>query len=201
MDKVRSLWDAIKVEEEAEPQPSTSGAQLSTSRPHQYEEFKASGGWFQRFKKCSHKVSLASCFPPPTSLSALTLAARQAGSLFTYAWLWQHLPVLCPVFTMAPKRLSASPAGGDTPKRALTEANLSDLLAQSIKILEENYPNIERSTAVIRGVMEKIMCYEVLLKEKQQSITSFFRPHTPSQVTESKTNDDNGDTSEKEVAK
>ncbi|MPC54130.1 hypothetical protein E2C01_048037 [Portunus trituberculatus] len=81
---------------------------------------------------------------------------------------------------MAPKRPSASPAGGDTPKRArktytleqaLTAANLfkcMDLLAQSMKILEENYPNIERSTAVISGVMEKITCYEVLLKEKQQ---------------------------------
>ncbi|MPC74553.1 hypothetical protein E2C01_068916 [Portunus trituberculatus] len=44
MDKARSLWDAIKVEEEAEPQPSTSG-------PHQYEEFKVSGGCFRRFKK------------------------------------------------------------------------------------------------------------------------------------------------------
>ncbi|MPC94162.1 hypothetical protein E2C01_089319 [Portunus trituberculatus] len=46
-------------------------------------------------------------------------------------------------------------------------------------------------------------CYEVHLKEKQQkkkqqSITSFFRPHTPSQVTESETYDDNGDTSEEE---
>ncbi|MPC41396.1 hypothetical protein E2C01_034986 [Portunus trituberculatus] len=120
---------------------------------------------------------------------------------------------------MAPKRSSASPAGGDTPKRArktytleraLTAANLSecmDFLVQSMKILKENYPNIERTTAVIRGVVEKMTCYEVLLKEnnikkkKQQLITSFFRPHTPSQVTESKTGDDNGDTSEEEVAK
>ncbi|MPC36139.1 hypothetical protein E2C01_029587 [Portunus trituberculatus] len=80
---------------------------------------------------------------------------------------------------MVPKCPSASPAGGDTPERArktytleraLTAANLSecmDLLAQSKKILKENYPNIERSTAVIRGVVEKILCYEVLLKEKQ----------------------------------
>ncbi|MPC58784.1 hypothetical protein E2C01_052793 [Portunus trituberculatus] len=82
---------------------------------------------------------------------------------------------------MAPKLPSASPAGSDTPKRALTAANLSEcmnLLVKLMKILEENYPNIERSTAVIRGVMEKMTCYEVLLKEKQQSITSFFRPHT-----------------------
>ncbi|MPC91058.1 hypothetical protein E2C01_086071 [Portunus trituberculatus] len=81
-----------------------------------------------------------------------------------------------------------------------------DLLAQSMKILKEIDPNIERSTAVIRGIMEKTTRYEVLLKEKQQkkkqqSITRFFRRHTPSQVTESKTNDDNGDTSEKEVGK
>ncbi|MPC59807.1 hypothetical protein E2C01_053835 [Portunus trituberculatus] len=74
---------------------------------------------------------------------------------------------------MAPKRPSGSPAGGDTPdtsgqpQRALTAANLSkcmDLLVQPMKI----NPNIERSTAVIRGVMEKMTCYEVLLKEKQQ---------------------------------
>ncbi|MPC83192.1 hypothetical protein E2C01_077893 [Portunus trituberculatus] len=48
--------------------------------------------------------------------------------------LWQHLPLLCPVFTMATKRPSASPAGGDMPKRALTAANLPecmDLLVQS----------------------------------------------------------------------
>ncbi|MPC38912.1 Exosome component 10 [Portunus trituberculatus] len=32
-----------------------------------------------------------------------------------HAWLWQHLSLSCPVFTMAPKRPSASPAGGDTP--------------------------------------------------------------------------------------
>ncbi|MPD01625.1 hypothetical protein E2C01_097161 [Portunus trituberculatus] len=81
-----------------------------------------------------------------------------------------------------------------------------DLLAQAMKILEENYPNIEKSTAVIRGVMEKITCYEALLKEKQQkkkqqSITSFFRLHTPSQVTESETDDESGDTLEEEVAK
>ncbi|MPC56864.1 hypothetical protein E2C01_050830 [Portunus trituberculatus] len=81
-----------------------------------------------------------------------------------------------------------------------------DLLAQSMKIFEEIDSNIERSTTVIRGVMEKMTCYEVLLKEKQpkkkqQSITSFFRPHIPSQVTESETDDDNGDTSEQEVAK
>ncbi|XP_045110013.1 tigger transposable element-derived protein 1-like [Portunus trituberculatus] len=57
---------------------------------------------------------------------------------------------------------AAAPAAAtDTlgqPQQALTAANLSecmDLLAQSMKILEENYPNIERSTAVIRGVMEK----------------------------------------------
>ncbi|MPC96513.1 hypothetical protein E2C01_091776 [Portunus trituberculatus] len=68
---------------------------------------------------------------------------------------------------MAPKHPSASPAGGDTPKRArktytleraFTVANLSecmDLLAQSMKILEENYPNIEKSTAVIRGSWKK----------------------------------------------
>ncbi|MPC89443.1 hypothetical protein E2C01_084391 [Portunus trituberculatus] len=59
---------------------------------------------------------------------------------------------------MAPKRPSASPAGGDMPKRGLTATNLSEcmgLLAQSMKILEENDLNIEKSTAVIRGVMEK----------------------------------------------
>ncbi|MPC25135.1 Tigger transposable element-derived protein 1 [Portunus trituberculatus] len=50
MDKTRSLWDAIKMEEEAELQPSTSGAQPSTSGPHRYEEFKASEGWFRQFK-------------------------------------------------------------------------------------------------------------------------------------------------------
>ncbi|MPC68015.1 hypothetical protein E2C01_062205 [Portunus trituberculatus] len=105
---------------------------------------------------------------------------------------------------MAPKRPSASPAGSAMPKKALTAANLSecmDLLTHSMKIFEENYPNTERSTPVIRGVMEKMTCYEVLLKEKQQSITSFFRPHTPSQITESETDDNNGDTSEEEVAK
>ncbi|MPC82356.1 hypothetical protein E2C01_077016 [Portunus trituberculatus] len=96
---------------------------------------------------------------------------------------------------MAPKRPSASPAGGDTPKkarkthtleRALTAANLSecmDFWAKKLrrrsrelrqvrktvsKILKEIDPNIERSTAVIRGVMEKMTSYGVLLKEKQQ---------------------------------
>ncbi|MPC43331.1 hypothetical protein E2C01_036975 [Portunus trituberculatus] len=130
---------------------------------------------------------------------------------------------------MAPKCPSASPAGSDMPKRERKTYTLEEKLevldraeksqensviqaalgmneAMSMKILEENDPNIERSTAVIRGVMEKMTCYEVLLKEKQQkekqqSITSFFRPHTPSQVTESETDDNNGDTLEEEVAK
>lgn len=89
---------------------------------------------------------------------------------------------------------AASPA---QPQRALTATNLSeclDLLRQSMKILEENDPNVERSSSVIRGVMNKMACYEVILKEKQQHkkqqcITSFFKPQTPQPATESETDD------------
>ncbi|MPC69945.1 hypothetical protein E2C01_064178 [Portunus trituberculatus] len=70
----------------------------------------------------SRKLKFARRFPTrqlfPAAHIPLTLAARQAGSLFTYTWLWQHLPFSCPVFIMATKRPSASPAGGDPPKRA-----------------------------------------------------------------------------------
>ncbi|MPC51089.1 hypothetical protein E2C01_044927 [Portunus trituberculatus] len=86
-------------------------------------------------------------------------------------------PSLVPSVYHGSKRPTASPAGGDTPdtsgqpQRALTAAYFSecmDLLVQSMKILEEIDANIERSTAVIRGVMEKIMCYEVLLKKNNK---------------------------------
>lgn len=87
---------------------------------------------------------------------------------------------------------AASPA---QPQRALTATNLTEclnLLRQAMQILEENDPNVERSSSVIRGVMNKMACYEIILKEKQQhkkqqSITSFFQPKTP--ATESETDD------------
>ncbi|MPC63202.1 hypothetical protein E2C01_057296 [Portunus trituberculatus] len=69
-----------------------------------------------------------SCQLFPTTRIPLTLAAHQAGSLFTYAWLWQHLTFSCPVFTMATKGPSASPAGGDTPKRARKTHTLEERL-------------------------------------------------------------------------
>ncbi|MPC78064.1 hypothetical protein E2C01_072538 [Portunus trituberculatus] len=107
------------------------------------------------------QVLLASCFPPPTSLSPWP-RTKQPHCSPTHGC--GNISLSCPVFTMALKHPSASPAGGDTPdtsgqpQRVLTAANLSqcmDLLVQSMKILEEINPNIERSTTVIRGVMEK----------------------------------------------
>lgn len=59
----------------------------------------------------------------------------------------------------------------EKPWSALTATNLSqcmDLLRQAMKIIKENYPNVERSTTVIREVMNNMACYEVILKEKQK---------------------------------
>ncbi|KAK3892281.1 hypothetical protein Pcinc_003902 [Petrolisthes cinctipes] len=89
---------------------------------------------------------------------------------------------------------AAAVASQEQPRRALTATNLPqcmDLLSQAMKIIEENYPNVERSTAVTRGVMSKLACYEVLLKEKnQQSITTFFQADTPKTVMELDTDPD-----------
>lgn len=60
-----------------------------------------------------------------------------------------------------------------------------------MKFVQENDPNVERSTAVTRGVMSKMACYKVLLKEKQQkkrqAITAFFQADTSKPVMESDT--------------
>ena len=66
----------------------------------------------------------------------------------------------------------------------------------AMRVIEENDPNVERSSTIIRRVMENMACYNAMLKEKQQKkkqqpITNFFRQRTPSQLTsESETGTD-----------
>lgn len=61
------------------------------------------------------------------------------------------------------QRMEEAEAGAATsqePLRALTATNLSqcmDLLRQAMKIIEENDPNVERSGAVTRDVLSRVL--------------------------------------------
>ncbi|KAK3881758.1 hypothetical protein Pcinc_013840 [Petrolisthes cinctipes] len=78
---------------------------------------------------------------------------------------------------------AASAVPYEQPLRTLTATNLSEcleLMRQAMMIIEENDPNIERSSKVSREVMNKVACYQLMLKEKQKkkkqpSILSFFQ--------------------------
>lgn len=102
---------------------------------------------------------------------------------------------------------AAAAAASQEPLRALTVTNLSqcmDLLRQAMKIIEENDPNVERSGAVTRDVLNRMSCYEVMLKEKQQkkkqqTITAFFQEAKPKPVMESDTDPDEPNTPYTEV--
>lgn len=95
----------------------------------------------------------------------------------------------------------ATAASEEQPRRTLTATNLTqfmDLLRQAMKIIEENDPDVERSTTVIRGMMSAVACYEVLLKEKQQkekqTIAAYFQADKPKSVMQSHTSPDAPDT-------
>lgn len=96
----------------------------------------------------------------------------------------------------------ATAASEEKPRRTLTATNLTqfmDLLRQAMKIIEENDPDVERSTKVIRGMMSAVACYEVLLKEKQQkkkkqTIAAYFQADKPKSVMQSHTSPDAPDT-------
>ncbi|KAK3878955.1 hypothetical protein Pcinc_016441 [Petrolisthes cinctipes] len=86
----------------------------------------------------------------------------------------------------------------EQPLRTLTATNLSEcleLIRQAMTIIEENDPNIERSSTVSREVMNKMACYQLMLKEKrkkkkQQSILSFFHMRSESHEANTETDPD-----------